>query len=680
MSDSRAISLTQDDVPLLCLTNDQYKKLHGSVAELIKSEEMFVQSLQFLICNIQIKLNKVPEVDVRSLFSNIEDIFALASSFLEGLQEAVKDEQNHLTRIGYLFQEFSRDMENAYGQYCWAYQRTLSLLDHYKETHVAEKIQQVLLSESSSSHSYPDISYYLIYPVQRITKYPLLVQQMLEINSLSTEAHDSLQRALHIMEAVNANINEKKRHKEIASKYVHENQRSLLEKMSQLNTHTLSKKTQRLSQMLKHHAGIVPKREDKEFDGLAEMFQDLASGVSQLEQNVFSYVKSLEEFLCRKPNSSCLEELPQSALNKPSFLKELYENIYPVFKRRLQCLVLQPLSNLSECLKGPKNLIKKRMDKLLDYENLEEKYSETGKMTLQEEEIMNTYKGIHAMLLNELPSCISLSKQWVHQLLLNFIALQVEVTKQCLHAAAAEAFQMDHSRVPEAAFKQWVEDSIRHSMSQLTDLTKKFEEIPPPPIQDNNPAMERRVQQLLDRYEAEKLYQVTQNVSGSRNMDLTAQRGDVVAVLQVSDTKGNKNRWLVDAGGSRGYLPCNKLQPYQTTHAQVFSLNSHSPKTTVENRRQSYAAPECPYPIYAEAPYTAQVFQDIALYAFSARSSYEVSLIEGEPVTVLEPHDKKGSKEWSLVEVRGQRGYVPSNYISKVPVLSRSLYVPSSYM
>lgn len=57
----------------------------------------------------------------------------------------------------------------------------------------------------------------------------------------------------------------------------------------------------------------------------------------------------------------------------------------------------------------------------------------------------------------------------------------------------------------------------------------------------------------------------------------------------------------------------------------------------------------------------------MAAYSFAARSNHEVSLQAGQPVTVLEPHDKKGSKEWSLVEVNGQKGYVPSSYLVMMP-------------
>lgn len=64
---------------------------------------------------------------------------------------------------------------------------------------------------------------------------------------------------------------------------------------------------------------------------------------------------------------------------------------------------------------------------------------------------------------------------------------------------------------------------------------------------------------------------------------------------------------------------------------------------------------------------TPRVFQVVAVYPFVARSSHEVSLQAGQPVTVLEAHDKKGNPEWSLVEVNGQRGYVPSGFLARAP-------------
>lgn len=61
------------------------------------------------------------------------------------------------------------------------------------------------------------------------------------------------------------------------------------------------------------------------------------------------------------------------------------------------------------------------------------------------------------------------------------------------------------------------------------------------------------------------------------------------------------------------------------------------------------------------------MFQVVAVYPFVARSTHELSLQAGQPVTILEAQDKKGNPEWSLVEVNGQRGYVPSNFLARTP-------------
>lgn len=70
------------------------------------------------------------------------------------------------------------------------------------------------------------------------------------------------------------------------------------------------------------------------------------------------------------------------------------------------------------------------------------------------------------------------------------------------------------------------------------------------PHQPLTPAEERKVLSLVSKHGPDKLYQVTSNISGSKDLDLTLLRGQIVALLQSTDTKGNTSRWLVDAGGT----------------------------------------------------------------------------------------------------------------------------------
>lgn len=71
------------------------------------------------------------------------------------------------------------------------------------------------------------------------------------------------------------------------------------------------------------------------------------------------------------------------------------------------------------------------------------------------------------------------------------------------------------------------------------------------------------MQTLLGKYGPGKLYQVTSNISGTGTMDLTLLRGQVVALLQNKDTKGNSSRWLVDTGGrwTQAHFPSSGKAP-----------------------------------------------------------------------------------------------------------------------
>lgn len=55
-----------------------------------------------------------------------------------------------------------------------------------------------------------------------------------------------------------------------------------------------------------------------------------------------------------------------------------------------------------------------------------------------------------------------------------------------------------------------------------------------------------------------------------------------------------------------------------------------------------------------------------AVYAFQARNDQELSLQEYQRVRILRFSDLSGNKEWWLAEAKGQKGYVPSNYLGKM--------------
>lgn len=44
-------------------------------------------------------------------------------------------------------------------------------------------------------------------------------------------------------------------------------------------------------------------------------------------------------------------------------------------------------------------------------------------------------------------------------------------------------------------------------------------------------------------------------VVGSRDLDLNLAKGELVAIISEADSRGDKRRWLVDAGGKNQHPP-----------------------------------------------------------------------------------------------------------------------------
>ncbi|MGH0164610.1 UNVERIFIED_CONTAM: hypothetical protein FKN15_047506 [Acipenser sinensis] len=529
--------------------------------------------------------------------------------------------------IGEAFLGLREDLESVYKEYCASYTNTLALESSYKQSEglwqeIIQTIKTVAPHTNASS-----LSFFMVMPVQRIARYPLLLQNVLKNTEPSHPGYQRLQEAATATVELNVRINEYKRLKEVADKYKKMESLTIMDRLCRINKHSIAKKTARLSQMMKHEAGIVPKR------------------------------------------------------------------------RRLEALVSRPLCTLRELMAGPRNLIRKRLHKLLDFEQIEEK-RRSGSVSYEEQEVANTYQALNALLLSELPRLNATGTQLLLNTLGAFSCIQRDLAAEVERLSQGYLQQLPHSHLPPSAFWHWVGDAIQEGTQKVQSASQSIgEHLNTPIAMPLSPSSQQRLRALSLKYRPEQIYQVSSNVGGSRELDLTLPRGELVGVLQEMDTHGDQHRWLVEAGGRRGYVPAGKLKPYHQV-ALAPSLSpcpslspscSRSPSLSISPSQfpsSQYLSPvvggaECRRHSYTEMTVTDRTtappcFQVLAGYDFSARGSHELSLQAGEPVKVLEPHDKRGSPEWSLVEARGQRGYAPSNYLMVVPMLGGHTSAPSS--
>lgn len=102
----------------------------------------------------------------------------------------------------------------------------------------------------------------------------------------------------------------------------------------------------------------------------------------------------------------------------------------------------RPLCSLAKALTGPQKLIKKRLDKLLDFERVEEKMLDVGSVSYEEEAARHAYQALNSLLVAELPQFNQLMLQSLGHILRTLVALQEDLAKQVLQRAEGSLAQV----------------------------------------------------------------------------------------------------------------------------------------------------------------------------------------------------------------------------------------------
>ncbi|XP_030224535.1 rho guanine nucleotide exchange factor 37 [Gadus morhua] len=639
-----------------------------AIEELVHTERNYLRLLQLASVTIRNNLSKMepPLVGLSSMFLHVEEVMEVSGRLLSLLdQKLVKPgDPQYLHILCDSFLSMSPDIEESYKEFLANYTLVTTLENTYKQKEALWTEIVKVIKTSAPEVNATSLSFFLVMPVQRIARYPLLLQTIKKHTETAHPAYKRLEEAAHTAIALNCRINEYKRFREVADKYKKTETLSIKDKINRLNSHSIAKKTARLSQYIKHETGMASKLVDEEFDALEMFFYVLEKGILELHDNVGSYLCHLQEFLACRPEECDLDLHG----NKPAICyKEiqtaLRQWILPTFEKRMRSLIYKPLCSLRDLLAGPRNLIRKRLDKLLDYEVLEARPS----LNYEEQAIASTYRTINTLLLNELPQFNGLALGMMWSVLGTFSSLHLDLTSDMEQLFQGFAQQLPHSSLEPGAFWEWVEHAVLEGARNLESVCCNVEETLSAPIsQPLSPSSQRRLALLTQKHGSEKIFQVSGAVVGGRDLDLSLGRGELVAVVSQKDSRGDKRRWLVDAGGPRGYAPSAKLIRYrQAVEDPPPSPHLTLPVVPAGQRRHSYSPETRSLTLPAMSRPCFQVFVS---YDFTASGAREFSVRAGEAVRVLESHDKGGNPDWSLVEAaQGRRGYVPSNYLVVMP-------------
>eukprot|EP00794_Sanderia_malayensis_P017600 gene17600-19353_t len=176
--------------------------------EILVTERTYVRDLQDVIEGYLIHLlhHGMTDVDIETIFGNLEDIYDFNKSILEEL-EGIEEKRNPVM-ISQCFLKKAEGFNSLYVQYCTNYPESAAFLaEILKDKEIADFF---LERQKALSHTLP-IDSYLMKPVQRIMKYHLLFKDMAKHIELGTPGFDVVQTTAAAMADVAEYINEMKR-------------------------------------------------------------------------------------------------------------------------------------------------------------------------------------------------------------------------------------------------------------------------------------------------------------------------------------------------------------------------------------------------------------------------------------------------------------------------------------
>ncbi|XP_058790073.1 protein still life, isoform SIF type 1 isoform X2 [Phymastichus coffea] len=209
------------------------EKLKKVILELVETERTYVKNLNNLLENYLEPLKRetfLSNAEVNALFGNIQEIVTFQRQFLQNLEHAIEVEpefnkfehssqfESVLFSIGSAFLCYVNHFK-LYSSFCASHSKAQKVL-HPNEGNQA--LQEFLQARNPRQQHSSTLESYLIKPIQRILKYPLLLQQLRNLTDERSAEHKHLVEALKGMEKVAEHINEMQRiHEEYGAIFDH---------------------------------------------------------------------------------------------------------------------------------------------------------------------------------------------------------------------------------------------------------------------------------------------------------------------------------------------------------------------------------------------------------------------------------------------------------------------------
>jgi len=333
--------------------------------------------------------------------------------------EGTEEEKDKKTVVGATFELYLARMENVYAAYLKNHDSANQRLSKLQEDPTVKCWLVECHNNASDITSAWDLDSLLVKPVQRILKYPLLLQQLLESTTTDHADRPALERCVRESMNVSQRINQAKKRADLVEQIV-----SRKGKDSDVRS-GLAKAFGRRTEKLKERVGIAEAYQDAEFDELAHKFgghfirlqvcmRDVQGSLVETDKVVDrfnAFAQALEFYLEIGHNN--FPEIESRWRKYALAIRELTAVALTEHKATVKRRVIDPMVYAIKLHEGPQNAITKRKKRIVDYAKckaIEKRGEKPDKRTLEASEL---YEALNEQLKLDLPKLYSLTAKLI---------------------------------------------------------------------------------------------------------------------------------------------------------------------------------------------------------------------------------------------------------------------------
>ncbi|CAG8468614.1 10049_t:CDS:10 [Acaulospora morrowiae] len=422
------------------------RKLWNVIKELVETERIFLTDMELLEEVYYIQAQEIPifqPYDCKTIFINLPEVIDFSADFLalleasagidksdDGYDDKNFESDNEGTSIGEAFVQMMTKyegeqsrMETVYGEYCKRHEASVQKLQEFDNDEMVQGFLQKCKSQCEGRTRSWDIASLLIKPVQRVLKYPLLLQQILSLTKPSHPDYEHLQFSFKEITAVAERINDIKKRKDIVEKIVGNKKRN--------------------EAVIKHATGIAKPTEDELYNVYLQKFRKLEQQGKQLSLDIKEWVKSVKVFFEDQQRfATAIEEflLHEVSNENAEYIKKITEYKNAVgglasscgkeMEEAIKKVVYPQIDKFLARFKAPTTVMRKREKKILDFDraNAIKARGATPDKSLQQS--ADAYVSISAQLREELPEFFKLMTQYFDIIVQEFIKIQARFYQQ----------------------------------------------------------------------------------------------------------------------------------------------------------------------------------------------------------------------------------------------------------